>query len=55
MHGQQNIKCYKYTFPWLMPVVVRSKSFAGPLLGSRVRISLKTWKFVSCVCCVLCR
>jgi hypothetical protein len=30
-------------------------STAAKLLGSRVRIPLMAWMFVSCVCCVLCR
>jgi hypothetical protein len=37
-----------------MPVAVRPNATAR-LLGSRVRIPLRTRMFVSCVCCVLCR
>jgi len=31
------------------------ESAAVWLLGSRERIPLRTWIFLSCVCCVLCR
>ena len=39
-------KCY-YERLWLI-------STAAKLLGSRVRIPLTAWIFVSCVCCMLC-
>ena len=32
---------------------LRFRSAVARLLGSRVRIPLKTWMFVSCVCCVV--
>ena len=33
----------------------RNYSTVSRLPGSRVRIPLREWMFVSCVCCVLCR
>ena len=37
------------------PCGLRRTSATTWLLGSLVLIPLKTWKIVSCVCCVLCR
>jgi hypothetical protein len=34
---------------------LRCSSAATRLLGSRVRIPLRAWIFICCVCCVLCR
>jgi hypothetical protein len=37
------------------PCCLRCRCEAGRLLGSRFRIPLRAWMFVSCVCCVSCR
>jgi hypothetical protein len=37
------------------PYGLKLRSEVASLLGSRVRIPLRAWIFVSCVCCVLCR
>jgi len=37
------------------PHGLRHRSAAARLLGSQVRIPLRAWMLVSCVCCVLCR
>lgn len=36
------------------PSSLRRRSTAARLLGSRVRIQLRAWTSVSCVCCMLC-
>ena len=38
-----------------IPVTLRRSSAATRLLESWVQIPLRTWMFVSCVCCVSCR
>ena len=42
---------------WPIPVScdLSSESTVALLLGSRVRVPLEAWMFVSHVCCVLCR
>jgi hypothetical protein len=40
-------------FRW--PCALRRKCAITRMLRSRVRIPLKAWMFLSCVCCVLCR
>ena len=50
---------FNVTFPrrWFVNSAIRYQNckYVAWLLGSRVRISLRAWMFVSCVCCVLCR
>jgi len=36
------------------PCGLLRRSAAALLLGSQVRVPLRAWIFVSCVCCVLC-
>jgi hypothetical protein len=38
-----------------LPIAAAVSSAAARLLGPRIRFSLRTWVFVSCVCCELCR
>jgi hypothetical protein len=45
-------KCYECRTRW--PSGLKRRSTAARLLGSRVRIQLRIWMFVSGVCCVLC-
>jgi len=37
------------------PHDLRRGSTTSHLLGSRIRIPLRAWMFVSCICFVLCR
>jgi hypothetical protein len=44
--------CFKIRADFDWPCDLRRRSAAARLLGSRVRIPLKAWMLVSCVCCV---
>jgi len=46
-------KCYEWSTRWSTGLTHRSAP--ARLLGSRIRIPLRTWMFASCICCVLCR
>ena len=48
-------KANSHTGPFRWPCGLRLRSEASRLLGLGIRIPLKGWMFVCCVCCVLCR